>query len=117
MLVPELRAHMPATTPCAVALVGIEAHICITQTALALAREGHRVYVLADGVSSCNKEEVGVALDRLRGEENVTVTSSEGWVYEVMGDAGIEEFKAVARIVKETGEDTKVALAGLLSKM
>lgn len=116
MYIPELRAHLPAE-PCSVALIGIETHICITQTALDLARAGHKVYLLADGVSSCNKEEVGIALDRLRGEDGVTVTSSEGWMYEVMGDAGIEEFKAVAKIVKETGQDTKTALAGLLSKM
>ena len=118
MWIPELISHMPSTpAPYSVALVGIESHICITQTALDLAREGHRVYVLADGVSSCNKEEVGIALDRLRGEPNVTVTSSEGWVYEVMGDAGIDDFKAVARIVKETGGHTKAALEGLLNKM
>jgi hypothetical protein len=105
------------TTPYSIALVGIEAHICITQTALDLAREGHKVYVLADGVSSCNKEEARIALDRLGREENVVVTSSESWVYEVMGDAGIDEFKSVVKIVKETGQDTKVALEGLLSKM
>ena len=48
------------------------------------------MYVLADGVSSCNKEEVAIALDRLRGEGVVVTTSSESWVYECMGDAGIE---------------------------
>lgn len=73
-----------------IVLVGIETHICVTQTALDAVREGHRVYVLVDGVSSCNREEVGVALERLRAE-GVVVCSSEGWVYECMGSAGVEE--------------------------
>ena len=68
MLVPELRYTLAerASIPYQVALVGIETHICVTQTALDLLSEGHRVYVLADGVSSCNGGERGVALNRLR---------------------------------------------------
>lgn len=71
--------------------MGIEAHICVTQTALDLLAEGHKVYVLADGVSSCHEGEVGVALRRLA-REGVVITTSEGWLYECMGDAAIEEY-------------------------
>ena len=93
-------------------IVGIESHICVTQTTLDLLREGHKVYVLADGVSSCNKEEVPVALARLRGEGAV-VTTSESWIYECMGDAGIEEFRDVAKLVKESKQSTTEALQAL----
>lgn len=48
-----------------VIIVGIETHICVSQTALDLREMGHKVYVLADGVSSCNSGERKVALDRL----------------------------------------------------
>ena len=68
--------------------------------------------MIADGVSSCNKEEVPVALARLR-QEGVTVTTSEGWMYECMADAGIKEFREVVKIVKETGEGTREALKAL----
>lgn len=96
-----------------IAIVGIESHICVTQTALDALAAGHEVYVIADGVSSCNREEVGVALARLRGAGAV-ITTSESWIYECMGDAGLAEFKSIVALVKETGRDTKDALAGLL---
>lgn len=68
MLVPELRYTLAERSqmPYQIAIVGIETHICVTQTALDLLSEGHRVYVLTDGVSSCNGGERGVALSRLR---------------------------------------------------
>ncbi|ORY59067.1 isochorismatase [Pseudomassariella vexata] len=116
MWVPELSKYFQSSAPSEIVIVGIESHICVTQTSLDLLAAGHKVYVLADGVSSCNKEEVGIALDRLR-KEGATITTSESWLYECMGDAGIAEFRDVARVVKETGQDTKVALEGLLSKM
>jgi nicotinamidase-related amidase len=96
------------------ALVGIEAHICVTQTALDMLNEGHKVYVLADGVSSCNREEVPIALARLRAAGAV-VTTSESWLYECMGDANIFEFREMTRLVKETADETKAALGALCS--
>jgi hypothetical protein len=116
MWVPGLKEHFQTSPSSEVVIVGIESHICVTQTSLDLLAAGHRVYVLADGVSSCNREEVPIALDRLRAAGAV-VTTSESWIYECMGDAGIAEFRNVAKLVKETGQDTKAALGALLSKM
>ena len=48
-----------------VIIVGIETHICVSQTALDLRDMGYKVHVLADGVSSCNIGESKIALDRL----------------------------------------------------
>lgn len=93
MLIPELRSALisRSSQPYQVAIVGIEAHICVTQTALDLLTEGHQVYILADGVSSCHEGEVGIALRRLA-KEGAVVTTSEGWLYEHMGDAKIPEY-------------------------
>ena len=86
------------------------------QTTLDLLANGHKVYVLADGVSSCNPEEAKIALDRLR-HAGAVVTTSESWLYECMGDASIPEFKAIAGLVKETSKSTKEVMSTLLSRM
>ncbi|RMZ82176.1 hypothetical protein DV738_g1716, partial [Chaetothyriales sp. CBS 135597] len=95
--------------PVQVILVGIETHICVTQTALDLLQIGHEVYILVDGVSSCNAGERGVALERLR-KAGATVTTSESILFELLGDASHPAFKAVNALVKETKESTKQAL-------
>jgi hypothetical protein len=114
MWTPELIRGVEAVYPqgspkMQVALVGIETHICVSQTARDLVRAGHTVYVLADGVSSCNKEEGKVALARLR-HEGVIITTSEAWLYEVVGDAKAAEFRDVVGIVKDWKDRTAGAL-------
>jgi len=111
MYVPDIVSALPSE-PQEVVIVGIEAHICVTQTTLDLLAHGHKVYVLADGVSSCNKEEVPIALRRLA-REGAVVTTSESFLYELMGDAGIGEFKAIAGLVKEGRESTRDVLQTL----
>ena len=93
MMVPELRFSLTSNSPhpYQIAIVGIESHICVTQTALDLLADGHKVYVLADGVSSCHEGEIGVALRRLA-REGAVVTTSESWLYECMEDANIAEY-------------------------
>lgn len=117
MITPEIEKQLPvkAQDPLDVILVGIETHICITQTTLDLLERGHRVYVIVDGVSSINAEERGIALARLR-DAGATVTSSESVLFEILGDAEHEAFKEISGLVKETKEETKAAL-GVFSKI
>lgn len=93
-------------------IVGIEAHICVTQTTLDLLAAGHKVYVLGDGVSSCNKEEVPIALARLR-SEGAIITTSESVIYEIMGDSKIDEFRQIAGLVKDSKDVTRTSLEAL----
>ena len=114
MWIPPISKHFSSSNPSEVVIVGIESHICVTQTTLDLLANGHKVYVIADGVSSCNPQEIPIALDRLR-KEGAIVTTSESFLYECMGDASIPEFKAIAGLVKETSGKTKEVLKALFS--
>jgi hypothetical protein len=77
MCLRDITASIPVST--AIAIVGIEAHVCVLQTTLDLLKQGHRVYVLADGVSSCNREEVPIAVERMR-QAGAFVSTSESFV-------------------------------------
>jgi len=88
-----------ATGRTQVVLVGMETHICVVQTALALRAEGFDVHVAADGCCSRIREAHDVALDRMRAAD-VTVTWSESVMYEAVGRAGTDEFKRLLEIVK-----------------
>ncbi len=83
-----------------VVLAGMETHICVTQTALALAREGYDVHVPADACCSRDAALHEVAVDRMR-FAGVTVTASESVMYEAVGRAGTDEFRELLGIVKE----------------
>ena len=77
---------------------------------------GHRVYVLADAVSSCNEGERGIALARLR-QEGATVTTTESALFELIGDAVDPSFKPISGVVKESKGETQEAVAALCGKL
>ena len=83
--------------------------MCVLQTCLDLLKADFQVYAISDGISSCNKEEIPIAIARMR-QEGVRVTTSESWLYEVMMDSGRPEFKELLTVVKATKESTKEAL-------
>lgn len=79
-------------------IAGIEAHICVAQTALhALSR--YSVQVVSDAVSSRSPHNWEVALQRMR-QAGVTVTSTEMVIYELLGRAGTDEFREALKLVK-----------------
>lgn len=81
------------------AIAGIESHICVAQTALS-ALVGHDVHVIADAVASRYEPNRQVALRRLE-QAGAVISSTEMFMYEVLGRAGTDEFRAVLPLVKE----------------
>ena len=81
-------------------LIGIEAHICILQTALDLIREGYRVYVAFDCIGSRNEYDKDVAIQRMV-KEGVIPATAESLIFEMLQTAEAKEFKEILNIVKE----------------
>lgn len=86
MLTPEISSILLSRSPSleSFVIVGIESHVCVLQTTLGLLRQGKQVYVLADGVSSCNKQEIPIALDYMR-QQGAVVTTSESILFQLVG--------------------------------
>lgn len=80
-------------------LTGMEAHVCVLQTALEMHAEGYQVFVVADAVCSRRAEHYDNALARLR-QAGVIVTNTESVAFEWLRDAKHPDFKAVSALVK-----------------
>ena len=80
-------------------LAGMEAHICVLQSALDLRSDGLQVIVVEDAICSRRLENYESAINRLR-HAGVIVTNSESVIFEWLRGARHEHFKAVSALVR-----------------
>jgi nicotinamidase-related amidase len=78
---------------------GVEAHVCVLQSALELSTSGFEVFVVADAVSSRHIGSRDIALSRLAHAGVVPVTS-EMVAFEWLGDAKAKAFKPISAMVR-----------------
>ena len=96
---PTILAHLRDGKRRQVVVAGIEAHICVLQTALGLHQAGFEVFVVADACSSRRAENHTLAMDRLRAA-GVWVVSLEMALFEWMRVSGTPEFKELSALIK-----------------
>lgn len=100
MMTPECSEHLSSLGKTSYLLVGIEAHVCLQQTALDLLEQGHDVHIIADGVSSQQKYDREIALRRME-SSGAWLTSAQSASFMLLGGADHPNFKAVSKLVKE----------------
>ncbi len=83
-----------------VAVVGIESHVCIMQTALELLQRGFAVQVPTDAVASRGEEDHRAALRRLE-SAGATITTTEAVMFEWTERSDHPAFKAISGLVKD----------------
>jgi nicotinamidase-related amidase len=83
-----------------ITLAGIEAHVCVAQTALELLDLGFRVQVPADAVASRNDYDQKFALRRLE-NAGATISTTEAVLFEWCETAARPEFTAISGLVKD----------------
>ena len=78
---------------------GIEAHVCVSQTAHDLLERGVEVHVASDAVSSRTAANKEVGLHKME-QSGAIVTSVETALFELLEVSGTDEFKQVQGLIK-----------------
>ncbi|CAB0150804.1 hypothetical protein PSI9734_01243 [Pseudidiomarina piscicola] len=79
-----------------VVLMGMEAHVCILQTAHDLKQAGYHVFVVEDAVGSRRESDKQTALARLR-QLDIHIVSSEMVAYEWLHQSGTDTFRHITK--------------------
>ena len=80
-------------------VAGMEAHVCVYQSARGLVSRGYEVHVCADAIASRTKANFEVARTLIPAA-GAHVTSTEVVVFDLLGTAADVEFKALSRLIK-----------------
>lgn len=95
----EVSRAIAASGVRSVIVAGVEAHVCVFQTARDLARRGLHVHVPFDAVASRDPECRATAL-RLLAQHGASVTTAETAVFDLLGDARNVHFRALSKKVR-----------------
>ena len=97
---PNVTETLRAYETQSVIVAGVEAHVCVLQTALDLKERGFDVIVCTDAVGSRYGYDCETALRRME-QEGIFLATVESILFELLGTAEHAEFKAISRLVKE----------------
>jgi nicotinamidase-related amidase len=80
-------------------VAGIEAHICVNQTAHDLLDKNFEVHLLTDCIASRAAHNKEIALAKMQ-QSGAVLSSVEMALFELMRDARHEQFKAIQQLIK-----------------
>lgn len=96
---PDIRRYITKVARPLVVIAGIEAHVCVLQSALAIAETGRHVAVVVDAISSRQAGSVATAQHRLL-QAGVSMVTTEMCLFEWLGSAAHPQFKALSALIK-----------------
>jgi nicotinamidase-related amidase len=92
--------HAALSTPDRQTVIfGIEAHVCVLQTAIEMAASAHDVTIVVDAISSRVAESKEIALRRMQ-DAGVRLATTEMVLFEWLRRAGTPEFKTISRLIR-----------------
>jgi nicotinamidase-related amidase len=95
----EFVSQLERTGARQVLLCGIEAHVCVNQTAHDLLAQGYQVHLLNDCIASRTEHNRQTGLEKMR-HSGALPSSTELALFELMRDARHEQFKAIQKLIK-----------------
>lgn len=96
---PSTMARLRQSRRTQVILAGVEAHVCVMQTAIGLVQGGYHPFVVADATTSRKPQSAQLALERLR-QNGVSIVTTEMVMFELLGRAGTDEFRELSRLIR-----------------
>jgi isochorismate hydrolase len=94
-----IRAVLSSAGRRQILLAGIEAHVCVLQTADGLLWADFQVFVAADAVASRKAENRDLALRRLE-RSGAIIVSAEMALFEWLKTAESPEFRRISRMIR-----------------
>jgi len=82
-----------------IVLAGIEAHICVLQTAADLLRKNYEVHVVADAAGSRKKADWEAGL-RWMEKKGAMISTTEIIAFQWLKEAGTEDFRQLSKFLK-----------------
>jgi nicotinamidase-related amidase len=77
-------------------IFGIEAHVCVLQTAIEMQEAGFDVYVVVDAVSSRNEQDLKYGLKRMK-QAGIHLITAEMVLFEWLRQSGTSDFKVLSK--------------------
>lgn len=96
---PGVAARLDGLQRPQVVVAGVEAHVCVAQTASMLRAKGMDVFLVADAISSRRSDSVDLAFERLR-SQGAWIVNVEQVLFECLGEAGTPEFRALSKLIR-----------------
>jgi nicotinamidase-related amidase len=92
----ECQTKINASNKAQIILAGIEAHVCILQTAFGLKEQGKQVFVVADAISSRDRKDKELAIARMQ-TAGINIVSKEMVFFEWLHTSAHPRFKELSK--------------------
>ncbi len=81
-------------------ITGIESHVCVLQTIISGIKNGFKIHLVIDAISSRKLSDKAVAVERAK-QEGALLATTEMIIFQLLEKAGTPEFKQISKIVKK----------------
>ena len=96
---PAFQQALEATGRKQLLITGVEAHICVLQTALGAKEKGYAPFVVQDAIASLDEREQAAGLRRME-RDGAEIVTTQMAIFELLGAAGTPEFRQLMPLLK-----------------
>lgn len=96
---PAFASAISAKTRSSIAIMGVESHVCVLQTAIDALNRNYQVFILEDAVTSRSQLDKNIALRLLR-DQGAVITSVESYLFMLMQTSAHPTFRDISKLLR-----------------